>query len=314
MSPCGIGVTFVILFIWAKFWQKHHLGSSVGLLSGVGFVLGGKSNLGFVLWEIHLSLTLCCSSSSSRPLPWCTFWAKVVGEMHLTSSGLHASITPASSMVSMLLYRYCCCGGINGFWWTFMGKVASGAIIYVGPYPHYLPLWPMKPYLVYEWFHFFSIFFIFFGTDTKQINNIWFVITFETISVFSKCLLSCSIYSGVVELVLSSTALPCFPACHSRLCRNCPLLPTGYPLPDMFVSEFGSRWLTTFVYVGAGLDYLCMCCCLFYPFVWRTHMWNTPLNQLGEFWWCTWRENTLWKMQIREMRWTTIHNFSNDYL
>ena len=49
------------------------------------------------------------------PLPWCVFCARVVGETHLTFSGEHGSMMPASSMVSMLLYRYCCCGGVSGF-------------------------------------------------------------------------------------------------------------------------------------------------------------------------------------------------------
>ena len=39
--------------------------------------------------------------------------------MHLISSGLHSSIMPAASM-SMLLYRCHHCGGVRGFWWTFI--------------------------------------------------------------------------------------------------------------------------------------------------------------------------------------------------
>ena len=39
-------------------------------VSGVGEVLGGKSNLGSIPLEIHWSLTLCCNSPSERPLPW----------------------------------------------------------------------------------------------------------------------------------------------------------------------------------------------------------------------------------------------------
>src|ERR1700678_2757432 len=115
MSPWGIGATLVILLICAKFWQIRHLVSSGVLSSGVGVVLGGKSNFGSIPFVIHSSLTLCCSSVSESPLPWCVFCARVVGEMHLMSSGLHGSITPAASIALMLSYRYRCCGGVKGF-------------------------------------------------------------------------------------------------------------------------------------------------------------------------------------------------------
>ena len=49
--------------------------------------------------------------------------------MHLTSSGRHPSITPASSMVSMLWYKYCHCRGVSGFWCTFIRNVASSGIL-----------------------------------------------------------------------------------------------------------------------------------------------------------------------------------------
>jgi hypothetical protein len=38
-----MGATFVILFIWAKFWHIRHFGSPLAILSlGVGDVLGDK--------------------------------------------------------------------------------------------------------------------------------------------------------------------------------------------------------------------------------------------------------------------------------
>ena len=48
--------------------------------------------------------------------------------MHLTSSGLQVSITLALSIVSMLVYRWQHCGGVNGFWWIFIENVVSGSM------------------------------------------------------------------------------------------------------------------------------------------------------------------------------------------
>lgn len=37
--------------------------------------------------------------------PYVCFWARVIADTHLTSSGWQASIIPASSIVSILVYK-----------------------------------------------------------------------------------------------------------------------------------------------------------------------------------------------------------------
>ena len=117
------------LLIWEKFWQILHFGSLSSVSSsGVGEDLGGKLKNVLYPLAMHASLTRCCNSSNIRPAPVCAFCASVVGDTHFTSSGEHCSMIFAFSIVSMLSYRYFFCGGVSGFWFTFVENFIPGGM------------------------------------------------------------------------------------------------------------------------------------------------------------------------------------------
>ena len=78
---------------------------------------------------MHCLLTACFNSFDDRPGLLCTFCMRVVGNAHLTSSGLMHLIMSAARSPSIASLRYVRCASMSCLWWgIFLGKVASGGI------------------------------------------------------------------------------------------------------------------------------------------------------------------------------------------
>jgi hypothetical protein len=104
MSPCVSGGTCVALLTSAKFWQMRHFGCDVGASEvKFGSSRGGISWAGGRPFAMHSSFNLWSMSFIDIPPPVCAFWARVVGEHALTSSGAMRRIIPASSSSSIVL-------------------------------------------------------------------------------------------------------------------------------------------------------------------------------------------------------------------
>ena len=74
-------------------------GAVVRIVGTLTLCVGGN------LCVMHCSLILCCSSFSDRPGLLCTFCVRVIGDAHLTSSGLIGSMMSAARSSSMVSLR-----------------------------------------------------------------------------------------------------------------------------------------------------------------------------------------------------------------